>query len=83
MDESYYMRAVAGPYTLIILRIISRVDVGTIYISACLFERGERALLVRKTGECLLDEDIVSFEIKPPWCALEAVFRTSIRDIYR
>ena len=62
MDESYYMPAVAGPYTLIILRIISRIDVGRIYISAYLFERGESAFS-SQNGRVSLDEDFVSFKL--------------------
>ena len=42
MDESYYRHAVAGPYAVILLRIISRVDPGQVYIFAHLFEGRRR-----------------------------------------
>ena len=69
------MRAVAGPYTLIILRIISRVDVGRIYISAYIFERGESAFS-SQNGRVLLDEDFVSFELSH-----HSTVRGSFQDI--
>ena len=75
MDESYYMRAVAGPYTLILLRIISRVDVGRTYIAAYLFERGESAFS-SQNGRVSLDEDFVSFELSH-----HGAVRGSFRDI--
>lgn len=75
MDESYYIRAVAGPYTLIVLRIISRVDIGRIYMSAYLFERGGSAFS-SQNGRVSLDKDFVSFEL-----SYHGAVRGSFRDI--
>ena len=42
MDESVYLRAHAGPYTLVMLRIMSRVDRGMPRASVYLFKDDER-----------------------------------------
>lgn len=62
MDGSYYMRATAGPYTLVMLRIISRVDSGRIYVSVCLFEEGQRVFATR-TERISLNDEFVSFKL--------------------
>ena len=62
MDESYYMRAVAGPYTAILLRIISRVDPGRTYASAFLFEGGQQ-VFASQNEQISLNDDYVSFKL--------------------
>ena len=62
MDESYYMRGVAGPYTLVLLRIISRVARGRTYVSAFLFEGGKR-IFATQNDKISLSEDYVSFKL--------------------
>ncbi|KAL8722751.1 MAG: hypothetical protein Q9225_000812 [Loekoesia sp. 1 TL-2023] len=42
MDESIYLRAHAGPYTLIMLRIMSRIDRGVPHASVYLFQDNKR-----------------------------------------
>lgn len=62
MDESYYMRTVAGPFTLVLLRIISRVNPGRTYVSAYLFEEGRR-VFASQNDNISLEDDYVSFKL--------------------
>jgi hypothetical protein len=56
------MRAVAGPYTVVLLRIISRVDSGRIYVSAFLFKGGQQ-IFATKNNRISLSDDYVSFKL--------------------
>lgn len=62
MHESYYMRAIAGPYTVVLLRIISRVDPGRTYISASLFNAGQQIFGTQK-DQVSIKDDYVSFQL--------------------
>lgn len=74
MDESYYMRAVAGPYTVVLLRIISRVDPGRTYASVGLFEGGQR-IFATQSERISLKDDYVSFKL-----SYQGTLRGKFRD---
>ena len=61
MDESVYLRAHAGHYTLLILRILSRVDRGIPHASVYLFHNGER-IFATQNERISLHEDYYLFK---------------------
>lgn len=61
MDESVYLRAHAGPFTLLMLRILSRVDRGVTYASIYLFRNGER-IFATQNERISLREKYYSFK---------------------
>ena len=60
MDESVYLRSHAGPYTLLMLRLMSRVDRGVPYASVYLFKDGER-IFATQSERISLREEYYSF----------------------
>ncbi len=61
MDESVYLRAHAGPYTLLVLRLLSRIDRGIPHASVYLFHNGER-VFATQNERVSLHEDYYSFK---------------------
>ena len=56
MDESVYLRAHAGPYTLLMLRLVSRIDRGVPHASVYLLKYGERIFATHNERISLHDE---------------------------
>ena len=56
MDESVYLRSHAGPYTLLMLRLMSRVDRGVPHASVYLFKDGERIFATQSERISLREE---------------------------
>ena len=61
MDESVYVRSHAGPYTLLMLRLMSRVDRGVPHASVFLFKNGER-IFATQNEHISLREEYYSFK---------------------
>ena len=61
MDESVYLRSHAGPYTLLMLRLMSRVDRGVPHASIYLFKNGER-IFATQNERISLHEEHYSFK---------------------
>ena len=61
MDESVYLRAHAGSYTLLMLRLLSRVDRGIPHASVYLFHNAE-CIFATQNERVSLHEDYYSFK---------------------
>ncbi|PVH70210.1 hypothetical protein DL98DRAFT_620539 [Cadophora sp. DSE1049] len=62
MDESYYVRASAGPYTIVMLRIISRIDVGRPHGKVLLVKSGQE-IFCTQNEDIALQGDFFSFKL--------------------
>ena len=61
MNESVYLRLHAGPYTLLMLRLMSRVNRGVPHASVYLFKEGER-IFATQNERISLREEYYSFK---------------------